>query len=124
MTSVLGATLHASGTTQWLAREHCALIKEQISPKPYFSSHSLLLKCSQPQPRISFLEVDVCGSDAFNKKAQVWEPYTELSLAVVPMVLDGSEWRVELGRSSDRMALMTSSGLVKIADLVVLVTPD
>ncbi|KAI3667146.1 hypothetical protein L6452_42194 [Arctium lappa] len=37
-------------------------------------------------------------------------------------VLDGSEWRVKLGRSSGRMALVASSGFEKIADLVVLVT--
>ncbi|KAI3727657.1 hypothetical protein L6452_16275 [Arctium lappa] len=39
-------------------------------------------------------------------------------------VLDGSEWRVELGRSSGRMTVEISSRLVKIADLVVLVAPD
>ncbi|KAI3747052.1 hypothetical protein L6452_09495 [Arctium lappa] len=38
---------------------------------------------------------------------------------VLSWVLDGSEWRVELGRSFSRMALVTSSGLVKIAALVV-----
>ncbi|KAI3684688.1 hypothetical protein L6452_33913 [Arctium lappa] len=102
---------------------------------------------------------DVCGSESIeslelvegfeifsSKELKLWikprfslnlassdEPYTELSLAVVPRVsrirglvtlvvtlirgrvLDGPEWRVELGRSSDRMALVTSSGLVKIA---------
>ncbi|KAI3772459.1 hypothetical protein L6452_03645 [Arctium lappa] len=38
-------------------------------------------------------------------------------------VLDGSEWRVKLGRSSSRMTLVALSGFEKIADLVVVVTP-